>query len=175
MKDAFAAMMEKKESEKKPVEDYYILKGSKQFSTDYYLSCHILQFDGGSVPNPGPSSGGAVLLKSDRRSVIFEVGDYVEYSTNNQAEYFGLWLGLKECLERGYREILIEGDSQLIIKQVAGEWKCKDPDLKQLQKTVLDLIAKFDYVAIRHVLREYNKHADALTNEVIKTKEKLLR
>jgi ribonuclease HI len=167
MKNVFSTLMEKK-----IIDGFRILKGNSGTVT----KVPILQFDGGSVPNPGPSSGGAVLYDSDRKTVLFEIGDYVEYSTNNQAEYFGLWLGLQKCVELGYKEILIEGDSQLVLKQVAGEWKINEPTLKQLQKTVVELIeGKFDFVAVKHVLRGYNKHADAITNEVIERKEGFFR
>ena len=171
MKDAFAMLMEKKE--KKVVDGYQILKGHAQNPKLIYP---LLQFDGGSEPNPGPSTGGAVLFKPDSKNIIFEVGEYVEHSTNNQAEYYGLWLGLQKCIELGFTEVLIEGDSQLVIKQVSGEWKIKDPTLQQLHKVVSKLIQdNFDFVGIKHVLREYNTHADALTNEVMKTKESLFR
>lgn len=162
--------MEKKVN--KIIDGFCVIKGNSGTITQF----PILQFDGGSVPNPGPSSGGAVLYDADRKRVLFEVGEYVEHSTNNQAEYFGLWLGLQKCVELDYKDILIEGDSQLVLKQITGEWKINDPTLKQLQKTVVDLIEhKFEFVAVKHVLRGYNKHADALTNEVIEKKEGLFR
>ena len=173
MKDAFATLMEKKD--KKNVDGYVILQGNSDVKQPTLLY-PLLQFDGGSEPNPGPSTGGAVLFKTDRKTKIFEVGDYVEYSTNNQAEYYGLWLGLTKCIELGYKEILIEGDSQLIIKQVCGEWKIKDSTLQQLHSVITKLIKQnFEFVGIKHVLREFNKDADAITNEVMKTKEGLFR
>lgn len=147
---------------------YTILKGSSISNTDSYL----LQFDGLSEPNPGASSGGAVLY-SPAGTIIFEVGEFIPYATNNQAEYAGLIIGLKHALAYKPAALRIEGDSQLIINQVIGKWKIKNDVLKTLRAAVHELLsdAAFVNVAIRHVYREQNKHADKLTNDVMKTRE----
>lgn len=145
------------------------IKGSC-ITTDSYL----LQFDGLSEPNPGESSGGAVLYAPDG-SVVFEAGEFIPHATNNQAEYSGLILGLTRaaaCVPP-ITNLRIEGDSMLIINQVAGKWKIKNDVLKALHAAVLEILggSAFTHVGIRHVYRDQNKHADRLTNDVMKTRE----
>lgn len=148
---------------------YAILKGSS-ISTDSYL----LQFDGLSEPNPGASSGGAVLF-DPIGNVLFEAGQFIPFATNNQAEYSGLILGLQTIAEHvpsAGVNLRIEGDSQLIINQVAGKWKVKNDTLKTLHASVHESLQHpvFGNVGIKHVYRENNKHADKLTNDVMKTR-----
>ena len=160
-------------TEEKTKSGYLIIKGSSKTEED---ECHLLQFDGLSEPNPGESTGGAVLFSPSERKILFERGEYIKYATNNQAEYTGLLIGLQSAVKYGVKKLLIEGDSNLIISQTAGIWKVKHDGLKELNKEVRDIIVdNFDFVGIRHVFRENNKHADALTNEVIKTKVSFLR
>jgi ribonuclease HI len=144
---------------------YTIIKGSNISNTDSYL----LQFDGLSEPNPGASSGGAVLYAPDG-SVVFEAGEFIPHATNNQAEYSGLILGLMHT--KSAPNLRIEGDSMLIINQVSGKWKIKNDVLKSLHSTVMDILrdSAFVNVGIRHVYRDQNKHADKLTNDVMKTR-----
>jgi ribonuclease HI len=147
--------------------NYIIIKGKEpnlQFTT-------LLQFDGGSVPNPGPSAGGAVMYETDRKTVIFEGGEYLDYATNNQAEYTGLLCGLNYAIQLGIKNILIEGDSQLIIFQTIGKWKVNNEHLLLLNIQVKEAIDKFDFVGIKHVYRNSNKYADRITNEVLKSKK----
>jgi len=141
---------------------YAIIKGSCRPEEQ----CHLLQFDGLSEPNPGTSTGGAVLF-SPERAIVCEVGKFIEYGTNNQAEYTGLLIGLKAALEKGVREILIEGDSQLVIFQTEGKWKVKNEILQVMNREARELISRFDFAAIRHVRRENNEYADRITNEVL--------
>ena len=167
-KNAFAAIMKTKQS---PVQEtstgYFIIKGKE---TESYL----LQFDGASEPNPGESCGGAVLFDPHGK-VIFERGEYIDHATNNQAEYTGLLVGLVSCLEQGVKNLLIEGDSNLVVNQVAGKWKIKDPELQIFHAEIIKLMDHFDFVAIRHVYREYNAHADRLTNEGVAKKADFMR
>ena len=169
-KNAFAAIMKTKQS---PVQEspsgYFIVKGTADEK-----ECCLLQFDGASEPNPGESCGGAVLFSPDRK-LIFERGEYIDYATNNQAEYTGLLVGLVSCVENGIKKLLIEGDSNLVINQVAGKWKIKDAELKIFHEEIIKLMDHFDFVAIRHIYREYNAHADRLTNEGVAKKEDFIR
>jgi ribonuclease HI len=126
---------------------------------------YLLQFDGASEPNPGQSSGGAVLWKSKKK--VCEVGKYMEMATNNEAEYTGLIIGLEVAQELGIKHLCIEGDSKLIIYQVLGHWKVKAPGLVVYHRRVLDLLKKFENVYIRHVYREQNRHADSITKDCI--------
>ena len=147
---------------------YVMIKGSIISNSDSYL----LQFDGLSEPNPGASSGGAVLYAPDG-SIVFEAGEFIPYATNNQAEYSGLILGLTHAKSFPATSLRIEGDSMLIINQVAGKWKIKNDVLKSLHGAVIEILndPAFVNVGIRHVYRDQNKHADKLTNDVMKTRE----
>jgi len=143
---------------------FFVIKGSHDLAT-----CNLLQFDGGAVPNPGMCGSGAVLFDISGRC-LWEVGEYFNYGTNNEAEYRGLELGLTLALREGIRFIKIEGDSKLVISQIGGQWKVKAPGLLDVYKRVCLLISKFDTVACRHVYREFNTHADKITNELQLTK-----
>ena len=135
---------------------------------------YLLQFDGSAVPNPGRASGGAVLF-SPRRGEIFEpdavkyieVGEYISHATNNIAEYTGLIIGLELALEVGVRNLIVEGDSMLVVQQVQGKWKVSAEPLKPYCARAKELLGKFDSVVVRHIRREKNSHADSLTNEVV--------
>ena len=149
--------------------EFTMLKGSCVSTSSY-----LLQFDGLSEPNPGASSGGAVLFAPDGK-VIFEAGEFIPHATNNQAEYSGLILGLAhtKTIPAAAANLRIEGDSQLIISQVSGKWKIKNDVLKALHTSVLEILddPAFVNVGIRHVYRDQNKHADKMTNDVMKTRE----
>jgi len=136
---------------------------------------HLLQFDGASDPNPGPSAGGAVLFHPGTTEPVFERYEFIPYATNNEAEYNGLIIGLQEAADAGIKNLLIEGDSNLIINQFAGTWKIKAQNLVSLHKKARDLLSSFDFVAIKHIPREKNTHADRLTNEGVKEKDSVLR
>ena len=153
---------------------YYLLVGSSDRSEGAWL----LQFDGAANPNPGPASSGAVLWSpkglDGKRSVVFESGKYLGKATNNIAEAQGLLLALQIAAMRGAREVLIEGDSELIVFQQIGKYQVKDRNLKvwwaQAQAAMMDETS-FDWVAIRQVPREQNERADSITKEVLRSKE----
>ena len=157
-----------------PGQAYWLLVGS----SDRSATASLLQFDGGANPNPGPASAGAVLwspigLDGSRR-VLFESGRFLGRATNNIAEVHGLLLGLKIAATRGARELLIEGDSELIVFQQTGKYKVKDKNLKvwwsEIQAALMDETS-FDWVAIRQVPRELNQRADSVTKEVLDRRE----
>ena len=128
--------------------------------------CHLLQFDGGAVPNPGKCGSGAVLF-SPEGLCLRERGVYIPYGTNNIAEYTGLRTGLEMALEEGVKAVRIEGDSNLVIQQITGNWAVKNAELKNIFADCVRLLNQFEYVVCRHVYREYNTHADRLTNEIV--------
>lgn len=128
--------------------------------------CHLLQFDGAAEPNPGPAGGGAVCFKPDG-TVLFEATTALGHATNNRAEIHGLLLGVQKAVEYGVRKLFIEGDSQLILFQLQGRWKIKDPYLKEIHEQIRLLLDKFDSVACRHIYREFNTHADRLSKEIV--------
>jgi len=150
-------------------EGYLHVKG-KQTAEPY-----LLQFDGASDPNPGPSAGGAVLFHPGTTDPVFERYEFIPHATNNEAEYNGLIIGLQEAADAGIKNLLIEGDSNLIVNQFAGTWKIKAQNLASLHKKARDLLSKFDFVSIKHIPREKNTHADRLTNEGVKEKDSVLR
>ena len=148
---------------------YSILRGLK-FEEESYL----LQFDGLSKPNPGVSTGGAVLFSSSR-SVVFERGEFINYATNNQAEYTGLLIGLESSLELGVKHLLVEGDSRLVILQTEGKWKVQNEELKVFNKKVKDLVDQFEFMGIRHIPRKMNAHADRITNDVLESRQSFFK
>ena len=131
-----------------------------------------LQFDGGSRGNPGVGGAGAVLYKNDNEewSKTFYLGDNV---TNNQAEYKGLIGGLKHVSTLDLPNLLVEGDSNLVINQVSGSWKVKNDELKILHKEVLEYINKIKYIKFQHIPRKENKRADQLANEAMDRKQNM--
>lgn len=157
---------------------YYLLVGN----TDKSQTAYLLQFDGAANPNPGPSSSGAVLWSppnlDGKRSVLFESGKYLGKATNNIAEAQGLLLSLQIAAMRGARELLIEGDSELIVFHNIGRYRVSDKNLKvwwsQAQAAMMDESC-FDWIAIRQVKREFNERADSITKEVLGKKEGFVR
>ena len=153
---------------------YWLLVGQ----SDRSQAAWLMQFDGAANPNPGPASSGAVLWSppdlDGRRTPVFEMGKYLGKATNNIAEVQGLLLGLKIAAMRGARELLIEGDSELIIFQQIGKYRVSDKKLKvwwsEIQAAMMDETC-FDWIAIRQVRREFNERADSITKEVLGRKE----
>jgi ribonuclease HI len=129
-----------------------------------------LNVDGASKNNPGPSGAGIYLLKND---LPFEAsGFYLGNKTNNQAEYLALLIGLfyvKKHIKKG-DPILIQSDSQLLVRQLQGRYKVNHPELRPLHAAARAEIADLN-VTIAHVLREDNTDADALANEGVETKK----
>jgi ribonuclease HI len=118
-----------------------------------------------------------VIFAPTSKEVIVERGEYLgPATTNNEAEYNGLLIGLEAAKEQGIKSLVVEGDSRLVIEQVLGNWKVRDAGLAVLHKKVMKLIREdFDKVVIRHVPREENKAADELTNELARDKESFFR
>ena len=140
-------------------------------NSNFLLEMYTLYFDGKAEPNPGKGSAAALLYYEDK--IIFEVGKYLEHTTNNQAEYLGLIIGLKECVKKGVKELQVFGDSILVIEQSAGRWKVKNETLIELNNQVKTLIKNFTSIIFTHVLRNKNTKADELTNIVYDSKKDL--
>lgn len=128
-----------------------------------------LQFDGGSRGNPGPAGIGVVLTAADE-TPIFTLGRFVGRCTNNVAEYTALITGLEEAKKLGVRKLIIRGDSELIIKQMRGEYRVKHPDMKVLYDKAMSLASQFEEVKITHNLRHHNELADKLANAAMDRK-----
>lgn len=122
--------------------------------------------DGGSRGNPGPAASGAVLLTPDG-SVIEEIGRFLGTATNNVAEWTALEIGLEAALARGIRRLAVRMDSELVVKQISGEYRVKHPGLQPLYQRVRRLLSQFDAVDVRHVRRKDNALADAVVNQVL--------
>lgn len=126
----------------------------------------ILFADGGSRGNPGPSGSGAVL-KADDGSTIAEVNAFIGHTSNNVAEYTGLLIGLKKAIELGVKQIEVRMDSQLVVRQILGEYKVKNEKLIPLYREALELSRKFSEFKINHIPRNLNKEADILANRAM--------
>ena len=122
--------------------------------------------DGGSRGNPGPAASGAVLIAPDGR-ILHEVGHFLGVATNNVAEWTALRLGLEAALEHGVTSLAVRMDSELVVKQISGEYRVKHPDLQPLHQRVKSLLRKFSHVDIQHVRRKDNALADAVVNRVL--------
>ena len=128
-----------------------------------------LSVDGASRNNPGPSGAGIYLVKNDQ---VFEsAGYFLGVKTNNQAEYLALLIGLVHVRAhmRPCDKLLIISDSQLLIRQLGGEYKVRHENIKHLHRTARTLLSGIAY-SLMHVLREDNAHADHLANVGIDTK-----
>ena len=129
----------------------------------------LIYFDGGARGNPGPAAIGAVVL--DPSSVppqrLAAVSERIGETTNNVAEYRALIAGLEAAAATPARVARVRGDSKLVIEQVAGRWKVKQPHLRPLVDRVRELLAGYENVDIRHIRREFNSDADALVNAAL--------
>ncbi|QLH77832.1 ribonuclease HI family protein [Halosimplex rubrum] len=122
-------------------------------------------FDGACRGNPGPSSVGWVIVGGD--GIVAEGGHTIGRATNNQAEYEALIEGVSVARDYGLDEVDVRGDSELIVKQVRGEWDTNDPELREYRVTVRELLTDFESWSLEHVPREINDRADELANEAL--------
>jgi len=122
--------------------------------------------DGGSRGNPGPASYG-VLIRDPRGQVVAKLKKYIGRSTNNVAEYYGLIAALDYAQQHGIRGLRIESDSELLVRQMQGQYKVKSPELRPLYERARKMVQTFDTFKIDHVYREQNAEADALANEAL--------
>lgn len=126
-----------------------------------------MNFDGCSKGNPGICGAGAAIYHENDE--IWGGTLFVGINeTNNRAEYSGLILGLQKALEMNIKEIHVQGDSQLVINQMTGKYKCNSPNLLDLYDTAKALEKGFVKVHYEHILRNFNKRADELSNIAVK-------
>jgi len=126
----------------------------------------IIYSDGGSRGNPGPSASGFVIKDASDR-LLFEGGKYLGVTTNNQAEYQAVKLALEKALEMGARYVQFRMDSLLVVNQLTGIYQIKNRDLWPIHSAIKELIVRFKEISFIHVLREYNKEADAMVNKIL--------
>ena len=125
-----------------------------------------LYTDGGARGNPGPAAY-AYVLEAEDGTVLASEGRTIGLATNNVAEYSGLVAGMAKAAELGVRELEVVSDSELLVKQMRGEYKVKNAALLDLSVAARRLAAKVGHVEYRHVFREQNELADRLVNEAL--------
>jgi ribonuclease HI len=126
----------------------------------------VLWTDGAARGNPGPAGIGAIL-KSKTGEVLYSGSEYVGHTTNNVAEYKAVLLGLEGALAQGIKKVEVRADSELLIKQLKGEYRVKSAGLKPLYDEARKLLGRFDGVKLTHIRRELNGEADRLANQGI--------
>jgi len=122
--------------------------------------------DGGSRGNPGPAAYG-VVMRDPRGHVVARLRKYIGRSTNNVAEYYGLIAALDYAQSNQVRALEVESDSELLVKQMRGQYKVKSADLQPLYERAKKMSQSFASFHIRHVYRHHNREADALANEAM--------
>src|SRR5882724_8438821 len=119
------------------------------------VPAHTAHIDGGARGNPGPSGYG-VVIHDPSGSKVAELSEYLGHHTNNYAEYQGLLAVLHYAVTHGIKALKVVSDSELMVRQMKGVYKVKNPDVRKL-----------DHFEIRHALREHNVDADRLANEAM--------
>jgi len=129
-------------------------------------AAHQANIDGGSRGNPGPAAYG-VVIRDGRGETVARLKKYIGQSTNNVAEYFGLIAALDYAHSHGVRALRIESDSELLVKQMRGQYKVKSGDLRPLFERARKMASALESFRIQHVYREQNREADALVNQAL--------
>lgn len=125
--------------------------------------CLVVNIDGGARGNPGPAGYG-VVVEDESGKRIDSLSEYLGAQTNNFAEYSGLIAALEYGLKHGYAAIKVRSDSELLVKQIKGEYKVRSEALLGIYREAKELIRKYKSFQIRHVYREQNREADHLAN-----------
>ena len=126
----------------------------------------VLWTDGAARGNPGPAGIGAIL-KSPSGEVLYTGSEFLGHTTNNVAEYKAVLLGLAGALAQGIQTVEVRADSELLIKQLKGEYRVKSAGLRPLFDEARRLISRFKSVKLTHIRRELNGEADRLANQGI--------
>jgi ribonuclease HI len=124
--------------------------------------------DGASRNNPGEAGAGIFILRDGKP--VDKIARYLGTTTNNIAEYQAAIIGLERCVKLGASMVKLHADSELMVKQLNGQYKVKNEGLKPLHARVKELIAKIGTVEVQYIPRERNKEADALANQAIDEK-----
>lgn len=131
----------------------------------------VIYSDGGSRGNPGPSAAGYVIKDASSR-LAYEGGAYLGITTNNQAEYHGVRLGLEKAKELGAKSVDYYVDSMLVMNQLNGQYVIRNRELWPIHERIKELIGQFDKVTFRHVKREFNQQADGMVNKILDARAK---
>jgi ribonuclease HI len=130
----------------------------------------IVCIDGASRGNPGPAAIGVVVF--DGRTPVREIGEAIGITTNNVAEYRALLRGLREAASLGARAVRVQSDSELLVRQLTGQYRVKSEALLALYRQVRQRMRHFETVSFRHVPRGQNARADALANRALDAEER---
>lgn len=130
----------------------------------------VLRTDGGARGNPGPGGAGFVLEDVSGTRIACG-GKFLGTVTNNVAEYEALLWGLRVAADSAVTHLTVYSDSELLVKQMNGIYRCKHPNMIPLYKQAQTLVKRFDSVAIEHVRREQNADADQLANEAMDARD----
>lgn len=123
--------------------------------------------DGTSLHNPGPSAIGAII-KDPPGQIIARISRGIGHATNNQAEYQAVIAALEEAIRLGARQVRLNSDSELIVRQLQGKYRVKNTALKPLYQRVKQLLSRLESFTINHIPREQNKEADSLANAALR-------
>ena len=134
-----------------------------QPAPENYLIAHT---DGGARGNPGPSGYG-VVIQDSKGNKVAGLSKYLGMQTNNVAEYQALIGALEYAVEHRHPALKVVSDSELMVRQIKGIYKVKEPTLRDLHARASQLIAKLEWFQIEHVLRGHNREADQLANEAM--------
>lgn len=143
---------------------------SRDVITTTDVSHLVVYSDGGSRGNPGPSAAGFVVMNT-QEEVIHQGGMYLGITTNNQAEYHGVRLGLEKALEMGAKTVDFRVDSLLVVNQLNGIYQIKNRELWPINERIRELLPLFEKVTFTHVRREFNQLADGMVNKILNAHE----
>jgi ribonuclease HI len=130
------------------------------------IAAYQANIDGGSRGNPGPAAYG-VVVRDGKGEIVARLKKYIGSNTNNVAEYFGLVAALDYAQSHGIRALRVESDSELVVKQMRGQYKVKDGNLRPLFERARKMAQGLESFRIEHVRREQNREADALVNQAL--------
>jgi ribonuclease HI len=139
------------------------MSDNNSFPKIFPLLNYRLNFDGCSKGNPGKAGIGAVLYCGEDE--LWSSKQYIGNRTNNESEYLALIFGLQAAISRSIDELLVCGDSMLVINQMNGTYKVKNQQLIDLHRQAKSLCKSFKYIEFKHVYRQFNKRADKLAND----------
>lgn len=136
------------------------LQRSTSASSIQWITANV---DGGARGNPGHAGYGVYIRDAEGRPIA-QLSEYLGHRTNNVAEYSALLAALEYAIEHNYRALKVISDSELMVRQMTGQYKVNSADLKPLHEKARSLVRQLDKFAIEHVLRVKNQHADRLAN-----------
>ena len=126
----------------------------------------VIHTDGAAEPNPGPAAIGATI-KDERGRLIASISRPIGRATNNQAEYRAVIAALEKAIGLGARQVTLNSDSELVVKQIQGSYRVKKAALKPLFRRVKELQSLLESLTVSHIPREQNTEADRLANQAL--------